>query len=84
MLIQAAILSIIGAWSFVVVRTGFLFSLFFRLKDFISYPISVYGTLVQITIIFLVPLAFVNYYPSAFYFRKQPDYLVIGELGFLH
>ncbi|MBS4221797.1 ABC transporter permease [Lederbergia citrea] len=69
-MIQAAILSIIGVWSFIVVRTGFLFSLFFRLKDFISYPISVYGTFVQIIIVFLVPLAFVNYFPSTLLLSK--------------
>jgi ABC-2 type transport system permease protein len=74
-MIQAAILSIIGAWSFIVVRTGFLFSLFFRLKDFISYPLSVYGVAVQIGLAFFVPLAFVNYYPSAFLLSKTTPLL---------
>ncbi|XID91071.1 ABC transporter permease [Paenibacillaceae bacterium WGS1546] len=65
-LIQAGFMSLIGATSFVWVRTGFLFTLFFKLKDFISYPLPVFGTFIQLLLTFVIPFAFINYYPAAF------------------
>ncbi len=70
-LIQCGIMTMIGASSFIWVRSGFLFNLFFKLKDFISYPISVYGVFVQVLLIFIVPLSFVNFFPSAFLLSKE-------------
>ncbi|WP_199613631.1 ABC transporter permease [Paenibacillus alkalitolerans] len=78
-MIQAGLMSVIGACSFIWIRTGFLFSLFFRLKDFISYPISVYGTFIQIILVFCLPFAFVNFFPSAFLLSKQTP--LIPEWG---
>lgn len=78
-LIQAGLMSMIGASSFFWVRNGFLFSLFFRLKDFINYPVSVYNSFIQIILIFIVPLAFVNFFPSVFLLGKQAP--MIDELG---
>lgn len=65
-MIHAGLLTAIGAVSFIWVRTGFLFSIFFRLKEFISYPLPVFGTMVQLLLTVGVPLAFVNFYPAAF------------------
>lgn len=53
------------------VRSGFLFNLFFRLKEFVAYPVSVYGVFVQSLLIFGVPLAFINYYPAAYLLAKD-------------
>ncbi|WP_158630013.1 ABC transporter permease [Cohnella sp. AR92] len=70
-LIQAGLLTAIGAMSFIWVRTGFLFSLFFRLKDFISYPLPIFGSFVQLLLTVGVPLAFINFYPAAFLLSKE-------------
>jgi len=78
-MIQMGIMTVIGACAFIWIRNGVLFSLFFRLKDFISYPIPVYGTFIQIILVFGVPLAFVNFFPSAFLLSKETP--LIGEWG---
>ncbi|WP_240420361.1 ABC transporter permease [Paenibacillus periandrae] len=70
-MIQAGIMTIIGACSFVWVRTAFMFDLFFRLKEFISYPISIYVVFIQVIIVFVVPLAFVNFFPSTLILAKE-------------
>ncbi len=74
-MIQAAVLSGIGTLAFVWVRTGFLFTLFFKLKDFVSYPLPIFGSVIQITLTFIVPLAFINYYPAAVLLGKDTLYL---------
>jgi len=65
-MIHAGILTAIGAVSFKWVRTNFLFNLFFRLKEFISYPLPIFGTFIQIILTVVVPLAFVNFYPASY------------------
>lgn len=57
---QAACLTFLGACSFTLIRSSVLFSLYYRLKSFISYPISVYGLAIQIILTIFVPLAFIN------------------------
>ncbi|WP_341280154.1 ABC-2 family transporter protein [Paenibacillus sp. FSL H8-0537] len=65
-MIYAGILTIIGAVSFIWIRTNFMFTLFFKLKDFIAYPLPIFGTFIQLLLTALVPLAFVSFYPAAF------------------
>ncbi len=81
-MVQAAALTILGAWAFAFVRSGFLFSLYYRLKGFISYPISVYGAFVQILLTAVVPLAFVNFYPATVLLSKEGQ-LLPGWIGWL-
>ncbi|NMO97959.1 ABC transporter permease [Paenibacillus lemnae] len=70
-LIQTGILTTIGATSFIWVRSGFLFNLFFKIKDFISYPLPVFGTFIQILLTFVIPFAFINYYPASFLLSRD-------------
>lgn len=64
-LLQASAFMIIGSWAFYATRSQFLFSLFFRLREFNSYPISLYEPFIQAILTFIIPLAFINYYPSS-------------------
>lgn len=68
-LLQAAGLIIIGSLSFIFLRVQYLFSIFSKLKEFIAYPISVYGTMLQIVLTWIIPLAMINYYPSLYLFE---------------
>ncbi len=81
-MVQAAALTLLGAWAFAFVRSGFLFSLYYRLKSFVSYPISVYGAFVQILLTAVVPLAFVNFYPATVLLSKEGQ-LLPGWIGWL-
>ncbi|GGH47358.1 ABC transporter permease [Paenibacillus silvae] len=74
-MIQAGFMSAIGAVSFVWVRTNFLFNLFFKFKEFISYPLPVFGTLIQVLLTFILPFAFINFYPAAFLLTKETPLL---------
>jgi len=73
-MIQAGIMTLIGACSFIWVRVAFMFDLFFRLKEFISYPISIYAVFIQVVLILIVPLAFINFFPSTFMLAKESSY----------
>jgi ABC-2 type transport system permease protein len=69
--LQAAVIVIIGSLVFFFTRVQFLFQLYFRLKDFIAYPISIYGVIIQLVLTWVVPLAFINFYPSLFLLEKN-------------
>lgn len=70
-MIHAAILILIGAFTFVAIRSNYLFILYHNMKDFISYPISVFDKGIQIALTVLIPMAFINYYPLSILLAKQ-------------
>ena len=82
MFIQAGLLTLLGAWAFLFIRSSFLFSLYGALRGFISYPISVYGTLIQLLLTAVLPLAFVNFYPSTILLSREGQMLP-GWVGWL-
>ncbi len=69
--LQAAALIAIGSLAFVLVRSGFAFSLYYSLKSFLSFPLSVYGVGIQWLLTFAVPLAFINFYPASLLLGKE-------------
>jgi ABC-2 type transport system permease protein len=64
-LIQAAILIAVSALSFFFVNGNPAFGLVWRLKNFIHYPLSIFPLILQALFTFVIPLAFINFYPSA-------------------
>lgn len=50
---------------------------FFQLRGFIKYPVSIYNNVVQLILTFLVPYAFINFYPAEFFLNKK-DYLLFN------
>ena len=63
--LQAAGLIAVGALSFFFVRSSFAFNLYFTLRGFVSYPLTVYGAGIQWLLTLVFPLAFINFYPAA-------------------
>lgn len=89
-LIQAAIIIIAASSAFWIVRSGTILDIaIYTLRSFINYPISIYGKSVQLLLTFVIPYAFVNYYPSASFFAKDGylfDFYACGSIlvgGFL-
>jgi ABC-2 type transport system permease protein len=39
-------------------------------QDFTRYPISIYGRGVQVVLAFVLPFAFMNYFPAAYFLQK--------------
>lgn len=90
--LQAAFMVAIGSLSFYFLRVQYLFTILFRVREFIAYPISVYGTFFQIILTWIIPLAMINYYPSLFLFSHGSSIettlyglaaLVVGPVVFI-
>jgi len=82
--IHAGVLIIIGAISFWTIQNeaigNFLINSDSGLRTFADYPITIYGRVVQAILIFVVPYAFVNYFPTEFFLEKESFY----RFGYLH
>jgi len=70
-LIDLGISLVVATLSFWIVRVDTLRMVFTSLEqNFTRYPISIYTRGVQIILAFVLPLAFMNYFPAAYFLRK--------------
>lgn len=74
--LQAAWIIFVGSMSFKFLRIDFLFNLFGKVKEFLDYPLTIYAKYIQITLTWIIPLAFINYYPSLYLLGKDANFLV--------
>jgi ABC-2 type transport system permease protein len=71
-LIDLGVSLAIAAISFWVVRVDTLRWVAMSLEqDFTRYPISIYGRGVQVVMAFILPFAFMNYFPATFFLQKS-------------
>ena len=71
-LIQAAVLLLSSTASFFMINGNpILDFLLFEMKSFIDYPIVIFPKALQLILTFLLPYAFVNFYPAACLFGKE-------------
>ena len=72
-LIQGGLFIIFSSLCFYFVETNSIRSIFYwNMRKFAGYPISIYHKLIQSILIYVVPFAFVNYFPAQYLLRK-PD-----------
>lgn len=72
-LIQASIFLLFAALSFYFVRSGQARDLlYWNVRKFAGYPISIFPKIIQAIMIFIMPFAFVNYFPAQ-YLLNKPD-----------
>jgi ABC-2 type transport system permease protein len=71
MFIQAAALTLVGAWSFTQVRTDVVSWFYGTLREFQNYPVSIFGAVIQVLLTTVVPLAFANFYPAMILLGKD-------------
>lgn len=72
-LIQGAIFLFLATLNIYLLETGSLKELFyFNMRKFAGYPISIFDKGIQVCMIFVVPFAFVNYFPAQYLLHK-PD-----------
>lgn len=65
LLMQLIWIIILASLSFFIVKTDNLRNvLYWNIKSFMGYPISIYPKLIQYFVVYIIPLAFVNYFPS--------------------
>ena len=71
-LIQGGIFIFFSALSFYFVETNSIREIFYwNMRKFAGYPISIYSKVIQMLMIYVVPFAFVNYFPAQYLLRKE-------------
>lgn len=79
-LIQGAIFLLLAALNIYLLETGSLKEAFYwNMRKFAGYPISIFNKPIQICMIYVVPFAFVNYFPAQYLLRK-PDMLQYPQI----
>ena len=79
-LIQGGMFIIFSSLSFYFVETNSIREIFYwNMRKFAGYPISIYHKLIQGLIIYVIPFAFVNYFPAQYLLRK-PDMVNYNEI----
>ena len=72
-LIQGAIFLLLAALNIYLLETNSLKELFYwNMRKFAGYPISIFHKAIQVCMIYVVPFAFVNYFPAQ-YLLLKPD-----------
>ena len=83
-LIQAAFMIVAGSMSFLIVRSQSVVEAFiYDVRRIIKYPISIYPFALQLGLTFVVPYAFVNFYPAQLFPNKGGDTLLHPALVFM-
>lgn len=78
-LIQGAIFLFLATLNIFLLETGSLKELlYYDTRKFAGYPISIFHRAIQCLMIYVVPMAFVNYFPAQFLLRK-PDMAAFPE-----
>lgn len=71
-LFMIAIMNVAAASGFWIINNaGFLMSFIFKLKDYAKYPVSIYNPIIRFIFTFLIPIAFISYYPSIVFLRPN-------------
>ena len=71
-LIQGAIFLLLATLNIYLLETGSLKELFYwNARKFAGYPVSIFHKAIQAVMIYVVPFAFVNYFPAQFLLRKE-------------
>ncbi len=71
-LIQGAIFLFLATLNIYFIETGSIKELmFYNMRKFAGYPISIFHKAIQVFMIYIVPFAFVNYFPAQYLLRKE-------------
>lgn len=73
-LIQASVIIFSGTLSLKFIQaTAVMNTLIYNVRNFIDYPIKIYDKWIQILLTFVVPYAFVNFFPAEYLLGKQEN-----------
>lgn len=71
-LFQSGLFLIIASLNFYFVKTQSVQKVvYYDVKKLATYPITIYPHLFKILLVYIVPFAFVNYYPALFFFPEK-------------
>ncbi len=69
-LIYSSLHVFIGTLSFWIVKIDSVFATIMDMRQFVYYPITIYGKAVRFALTYIFPIAFVNYYPMLYLLGK--------------
>ena len=70
-LFMIAIMNAAAATCFWVINSGYVMVVMFRFKDYAKYPASIFDGIFKILFTFVIPIAFVAYYPGLVILRPE-------------
>lgn len=70
-LIFSSLIIIGGALSFWTVRSNYFLGILLDTMPLINYPISIYPKVLQSVLTFIIPIALINYFPTAYILGKS-------------
>ena len=81
-MIHGALLILMGSVSFWVIDNSEMMNLitsYDGVRTLIDFPLSAFSKWIQVLFTFVVPYAFVNYYPSVYLLGKEAEYTIFGS-----
>lgn len=69
-LIVLSSMLLMSALTFFVIKTRVLSDIFWNFTKFLEYPIEIYNPIIIFILTFVVPFAFINYYPAQVFIGK--------------
>ena len=82
-MIQGGAIIMVGALSFKILRSTDIGQIvYYDIRNFINYPLNIYPGFIKIVLTFILPWAFINYYPSIIILNKAQNSfdLILGLL----
>lgn len=68
-LFMIAIMNIAASVCFWVHNSGFVMVMSFRFTDYARYPANIYSKVFRFIFTYIIPIAFISYYPSLFFMQ---------------
>ena len=70
-LFMIAMMNIAAATSFWIINSGDIMILTFRFREYARYPINIFSPICKIIFTYIIPIAFISYYPSLFFIKEE-------------
>lgn len=70
-LFMIAIMNLAAATCFWVINSGYIMVMAFKFTNYAKYPASIYNNVFRLIFTFVIPVAFVAYYPSLLFLRSD-------------
>ena len=82
-LILSAIMILTASISFWITQSNALVNAFIQFRKFIDYPLVIYDKWIQVLLTFILPYAFINYYPAYQFIQNKQDILFHASFQYL-
>lgn len=70
-LFMIALMNAAAATCFWIVNSGYVMMTAFRFKDYAVYPVTIFNPIFKFLFTFVIPIAFIAYYPSLLFLRPN-------------